>query len=151
MKKFFYLLVFVLGLNLVSCEDSSFRSPTSPSPGGTSSPGNGTVSPVSEWSPYLGVHATDAAEGAYREAVRLLKQNGKVLGARVGIVRREGFNNHIISMLNTEGIELLGIVDNSYLIYDGMDIEDKIDSIVRAYPYIKYLQIGNEYTTIVFD
>ena len=53
-------------------------------------------------------------------------------------------------MLNTEGIELLGIVDNSYLIYDGMDIEDKIDSIVRAYPYIKYLQIGNEYTTIVF-
>ncbi|MBI2064691.1 MAG: hypothetical protein HYT62_01415 [Candidatus Yanofskybacteria bacterium] len=54
-------------------------------------------------------------------------------------------------MLNTEGIELLGIVDNFYLIHDGMDIEDKIDSIVRAYPYIKYLQIGNEYTTIVFD
>ena len=150
-NKLFSSLVFVLGLSLVSCSDSPFRSPTSPSRGGPDVPGERTSSDVKDWSPYIGIHTTYEAEGAYKEVVKLLKQNGKILGARVGFSRGENFHNRVISMLNDEGVKLLGIVDNFYLIYDGENIERKIDEIIRVYPYVKYLQIGNEYTTIVFQ
>jgi len=102
---------------------------------------------VSTWSPYLGIHATGGAYRAYEETARMLIKAGKLKGVRVGIVKAEGFNNHIIALLNSLGLELLGIVDNLYL-FDP-DIERRMDEIIAAYPYIKVLQIGNETTSIL--
>lgn len=123
----------------------SLSSPISPS----LQPGIGSTSLNSyEWSPYIVIHAPREALRVYEEAVSLLIRRDNLKGARVGIVKGEGLNV-VIRSIGAMGVELLGIVDNYYLIEDSRRIEETMDNIIRTYPEIRYFQIGNEITTIL--
>ena len=49
-------------------------------------------------------------------------------------------------MIGSLGIEMMGLVSNEYL--TDPNIEQRINEIFKAYPEIRYFQIGNEITTI---
>lgn len=127
---------------LLGCSDFRF-SPISPTRLGEGSQN------VPNWSPYINIQPTGEARAAYKEAIGALQDEGAIKGARVEFVRSHGFRNDTVEMVSSMGIEVLGIVDNYYLTYDAPVIERVIDDIVRAYPEIRYLQIGNEITTII--
>ena len=84
---------------------------------------------------------------AYRDALTKFVQSGSLQGVRVGIDRTNihGLTNGAI--IDTLGLEALGIIDN-YFLFDP-NIEAKIDEIFRNYPTIRYFQVGNETTTIL--
>src|SRR3989344_2462097 len=107
-------------------------SPTGPTPTGSL-----------PWSPYIGIHASGEAHEAYQTVIPLLRDRGNMIGARVGISQNET-PNQTIKMIGSLGIELVGIIDNEYLL--ASDIEAKIDEIYAAYPEINYFQVGNEVT-----
>ena len=95
------------------------------------------------WSPYIGIHASGEAHEAYQTVISTLRDNGNMVGARVGLTVSEGING-TIKMIGSLGIELVGIVDNEYLL--DPDIEARVDEIYAAYPEITYFQVGNEVT-----
>ena len=100
------------------------------------------------WSPYINVQSTGEALDAYRDSLSLLLQKEQLDGVRVGIDRGgEGLNNPVIRMIDSLGIEMLGLIDNLYL-FEPNNIEQWIDRIFSAYPEIRYFQVGNEITTI---
>src|SRR3989344_5443575 len=126
-----YSLVLVLGALFVGC-NSRFFSPTAPS----------DTSGL-PWSPYIGIHASGEAHGAYQAVIPVLMDRGNMVGARVGLTASEGING-TIKMIGSLGIELVGIIDNEYFL--DPNIEVRIDEIYAAYPAIRYFQVGNEVT-----
>ena len=124
-------LVLLSGSLFAGC-NSRFFSPTAPS--GTSG---------LPWSPFIGIHASGEAHEAYQTVIPILRDRGNMVGARVGLTAREGING-TIKMIGSLGIELVGIIDNEYLL--DPDIEARIDEIYAAYPEITYFQVGNEVT-----
>ena len=127
MKLFLTLPLFLM----VSC-DSLSCNPIGPS-------GNSGL----PWSPYIGIHASGEAYEAYQTIIPILRDRGNMVGARVGLSSSEGING-TIKMIGSLGIELVGIIDNEYLL--NPNIEARIDEIYAAYPEITYFQVGNEVT-----
>lgn len=95
------------------------------------------------WSPYIVVHSDGSAVEGYRKALLELKSKGMVRGVRVGL---SGYRDTMVQMINSLGIEMVGIVPNESL-FDP-NPEAMIDRFISAYPEIKVFQIGNEVTTI---
>lgn len=95
------------------------------------------------WSPWIVVHSDGSAVEGYRKALLELKSKGMVRGARVGL---SGYRDTMVQMINSLGIEMVGIVPNESL----FDSSPKavIGRYISAYPEIKVFQIGNEVTTI---
>jgi len=124
-------LVLLSGALFAGC-NSRFFSPTAPS--GTSG---------LPWSSFIGIHASGEAHEAYQTVIPILRDRGNMVGARVGLTASEGING-TIKMIGSLGIELVGIIDNEYLL--DPDIEARIDEIYAAYPEITYFQVGNEVT-----
>lgn len=108
---------------------------------------NGAVVGVlGNWSPYLVVHDTGGVVNGYSDALTKLARSGNLKGVRVEI-GRTNVNGLTNSVINTLGIEVLGLIDNQFL-FDP-NIETRIDEIFRAYPTVRYFQVGNEVTTIL--
>lgn len=124
-------LILLSGIPFAGC-NWRFFSPTAPS--GTSG---------LPWSPYIGIHASGEAHEAYQAVIPVLRDRGNMVGTRVGITASEGING-TIKMIGSLGIELVGIIDNEYLL--DPDIERRVDEIYAVYPEITYFQVGNEVT-----
>ena len=133
---------------LAGCQGGK-SSPSAPSDaGGTTTGGQAAVTApevVSQWSPYVNVHADGQALPAYRDALSALQRTGRLNGVRMEIHRND-LANPVIRAAGAMGLEVLGLVSNDNL-FDG-DLEGAIDRIFAAYPEIRYFQIGNEITTI---
>ncbi len=127
-----YCLVLLSGILFAGCNWRLF-SPTAPS--GTSG---------LPWSPFIGIHASGEAHEAYQEALPLLIRSGNLRGARVEIVPSEGLPNQTIKMIGLLGVELVGLINNEYLL--DPNVEARIEEIYSAYPEVKYFQVGNEVT-----
>lgn len=95
------------------------------------------------WSPWIVVHSDGSAVEGYRKALTELKSKGMVRGVRVGL---SGYRDTMVQMINSLGIEMIGIVPNESL-FDPSP-ETMIGRYISAYPEIKVFQIGNEVTTI---
>lgn len=95
------------------------------------------------WSPFMVVHSDGGAVDGYKKALTELKSKGMVRGVRVGL---SGYRDSIVQMINSLGIEMVGIVPNASL-FDPSP-EAMISRYISAYPEIKVFQIGNEITTI---
>ncbi len=147
MKRFLSFFSLVLVYFLLACNDGVRLSPIAPDNFGVFDK-NTVQDTLSKWSPYIGIHATGEAIDAYRDALLLLKQTGNLKGVRVGIVKEERINPVIKMIGSIGGIDMLGLIDNYYLI-NNPNLEQDIDQIFVTYPEIHYFQIGNEFTTIV--
>ncbi len=150
MKRLRIVSSLVSAIFLTACENGVHLSPITPSDTGVFD-NNTTQDTVYKWSPYVGIHATNEATDAYRDALILLKRAGNIKGVRVGIDKEGGqrLSNPIIRMVGSlGGIDILGLIDNYYLI-NNPNMEQDIDQIFAAYPEIHYFQVGNEFTTIV--
>ena len=99
-----------------------------------------------EWSPYVVVHTPGDALSAYQVAIPELMATGALRGVRVGIIKGEG-RNIVNYWLASTGLDVLWIFDNYFLFEP--DIEAAVDQAMALYPGIRYLQIGNEATTII--
>jgi len=102
---------------------------------------------LSAWPPYVVVHTPGNALAAYRKAIPELMASGALKGARIGIYKVDGFNNQVNQWIASVVPDVLWLLGNYYL-FDP-NIEQVIDQAVSRYPGIKYLQIGNEITTIL--
>lgn len=107
------------------------------------SPTGPTSTDSLQWAPFIGIHASGEAHEAYQAVIPILRDRGNMVGARVGISPSEGVNQ-TIKMIGSLGIELVGIIDNEYLL--DPNIEARIDEIYANYPEITYFQVGNEVT-----
>jgi hypothetical protein len=129
-----------------ACQESSRLSPVVPSEGSVDPRLAAEVG--SKWSPYVGVHIDAGALDAYRDALSSLRRAGRLSGLRVEINRsNQRAGDRTITELGGLGLDLLALIGNEYL-FDP-NIEREIDSILAAYPQIRYFQIGNEVTTIL--
>ena len=128
-------LMLFLTLVLVSCDCCTRINPTGP-----------THSSGGEWSPYVVVHTPGNALQAYQKVIPEMVSNGTLRGVRIGIVKGEG-KNFVNDWIDSMVPDVLWILDNFYL-FD-QDIEQVIDQAFAWYPSIRYLQIGNEITTIL--
>jgi hypothetical protein len=94
------------------------------------------------------VHVDARALDAYRDALSALQRAGRLNGLRVEINRsNQGAGDRTVAALGGLGLDVLGLVGNEYLFEQ--DLEDEIDTILAKYPEIRYVQIGNEVTTIL--
>ena len=113
-------------------------------------PTDSTALVLQSWSPYIVVHVTGEAFDAYKESISLLGGRGTMKGMRIGILdKNTSRKDHVFLLLESLGVEILAIVDNETL-FDPK-IEGRIDEIVRTYPDIRLLQIGNEITTLPYS
>jgi hypothetical protein len=130
----------------VSCTDykAGPRNPFIPTP---SDIDNGWVD-ISAWSPYMVIQPADSLLRPYIDAISPLIKNGNLKGARIEIVKNQGVSS-VIKDLSMRGVEILGIVDNYFLIDDSERMESIMDNIIRIYPEIRYFQIGNEITSLL--
>lgn len=140
----------IVGLS-ISCDDGIQFSPVAPSP-----TGNGTEkeeiinnTDLSMWSPYLVVHTAGEALQVYQKVIPELMASGSLKGVRIEIVKNEHNNgsNAVNQWTASMVPDVLWILNNYYLFEP--NIEQIIDQVVTWYPGIKYLQIGNEVTTIL--
>ena len=150
MKRFFAFvsasLIFTVGCN--NGRTTGLFEPTEvfPDTAGTSNPPAWNES-LFVWSPYVVVHTPGGALEAYQKAIPELMATGSLKGVRMGIVKGQGRNN-VNAWIASTGLDVLWIFDNEYL-FEPNNIEWAIDEAVALYPSIKYLQIGNETTTIL--
>lgn len=96
--------------------------------------------------PYLVVHTPGEALAAYQKAIPELVAAGALRGVRIGITKGEG-KNSVNEWIASAVPDTLWVLDNYYLFEP--NIEDVIDQVFGWYPTIRYLQIGNETTTIL--
>lgn len=150
MGKHVFLLAVIVGLS-ISCDDGIQFSPSAPSPtyNGTK---NGLATNdvnLDMWSPYLVVHATGEALQLYQKVIPELITRESLRGVRIEIVKDEHRNvpNSVNQWIASSVPDVLWILDNYYLFE--LNIEGVIDQVIKWYPSIRYLQIGNEITTIL--
>lgn len=101
---------------------------------------------LSMWSPYIVVHTPGEAVRAYQQVIPGLVASGVLKGVRMGITKGEG-RNFVNAWVASAVPDTLWILDNYYLFEP--NIEGAIDQVFNWYPNIRYLQIGNETTTIL--
>ena len=131
------------------CNDGIRRNPIMPSSSFEGSEGNGPTAnqaDLSMWSPYIVVHTPGEATMAYQKAIPELMASGALKGVRISITKGED-KNSVNEWIASTNLDILWILDNYYL-FDP-NIEQVIDQAVAWYPGIRYLQIGNEITTIL--
>lgn len=131
----------------LGCSDNFRINPIMPTDGDSdlSEPGPSNSFGI-QWSPYIVIHTPGEAFFAYQKAIPELMSRGALKGARVGIIKGENRNEVNVWIAST-GLDVLWILDNYYLFES--DIERVIDRVLVWYPNIRYLQIGNEVTTIL--
>jgi hypothetical protein len=153
-KRLVFTLVATVVLSL-GCDDGIKINPAMPSQiepiqvGPFGDPADGGTKrkvDLSMWSPYIVVHTPGEALRAYQQAIPELMAAGALRGVRIGIVKGES-RNFVNTWIASAVPDVLWILDNYYL-FDP-NIEDVIDQVFIRYPTIRYLQIGNETTTIL--
>lgn len=149
MKKKTVGMLVVVGLLSWGCNDGMVSiNPTMLSPVNANEEDGSAVNKVdlSMWSPYILVHTPGEAIRAYQQVIPELVASGALRGVRIGITKGEG-RNFVNAWIASAVPDTLWILDNYYLFEP--NIEDVIDQVFNWYPTIRYLQIGNEITTIL--
>ena len=145
-----FLVIFMFFVPMVGCNKGKGRIGNPIDPSSVYSdpyPNLSNQNPVPpSWSPYIVVHTPGEALSAYQRAIPELMATGALSGVRIGIIKNEGRNSVNVWIAST-GLDVLWILDN-YFLFES-DIERVIDQVFALYPNIKYLQIGNEITTIL--
>ncbi|MDP3697728.1 MAG: hypothetical protein Q8R55_07015 [Candidatus Taylorbacteria bacterium] len=142
------ILSVVVAVFSLACNDGMSGNPMMPSQVDPSQVAVETTQKIdlSMWSPYILVHTPGEALRAYQKAIPELMARGALKGVRIGIDKNEG-RNFVNTWIASVVPDTLWILDNHYL-FD-QNIEQVIDQVMVWYPGIKYLQIGNETTTIL--
>lgn len=141
------LFVMFVILFAAGCSDVKTGGPFQPTdvfPGSSNPPGQDES--LFDWSPYVVVHTPGGALQAYQKAIPELTSKGALKGVRISINKGGGVN-FVNSWLASTGLDILWIFDNEFLFES--NIERHIDQAIAWYPGIRYLQIGNETTTIL--
>lgn len=140
-------MVFVaLSVAVFLCANCN-RATSVTAPSNYSNSSNNVVAGVrANWSPYIVVHTSGEALAAYQKAIPELVAAGALRGVRIGITKGEG-KNSVNEWIASAVPDVLWVLDNYYLFEP--NIEGVIDQVFNWYPSIRYLQIGNEVTTIL--
>ena len=102
---------------------------------------------LSMWSPCIVIHTPGEVLQAYQKVIPELMASGALKCVRISVTKGEGKNFVNEWIASSTGLDILWVLDNYYL-FDP-NIEQVVDQVMAWYPSIRYLEIGNETTTIL--